>query len=139
MKRTLLILASTFTAAGITTYGIIPPLHQHVANGGSQWWLLALLIPAVMLMIGIGMAAVGDSKRDSARWHRTYQDEQAAQARTDAVEDTFRTARHALWANPYGDHPLNLAGRPAVLTDAQRELAAEHAADKRYCDGLGDQ
>jgi len=138
MRRTLLILAGFFTAASLTAWGIIPPLHQHISHGGSQWWLLGLLIPAVMAMTGIAIAAKGDSARDNARWKRTYQEEQADQARTDLVDDTFRTASHALWANPHGDHPLNLAGRPAVLTEAQRELAAEHAADKRYHDGLGD-
>lgn len=34
--------------------------------------------------------------------------------------------------------PLNMAGKPAVLTAAQRELAADDAAWKRTQDGAGD-
>ncbi len=141
MKR--LLIALGFAAATtIVAASISPLVLARIKQGGSPWWSLSLLIPLVIAITGIYISA-DDRHRDAEKlptpqW-KTYAEmspeEQTLAARHGGTNISFWHNAYALWDQPW---PRNLAGQPAVLTGAQRELAAEHAADKRHMDGLGD-
>lgn len=89
----------------------------------NPWWLLMTAAAAYVLVRG----AIRDHNRalPPPRPDRT----------PDPVDARVGEVGALLGISP---QPTTLAGTPAVLTEAQRQLAAEDAAWKRNQDGLGD-
>lgn len=130
------------------------PLWEHLSNGGSWWWTSALLIPALVGLTGIALAVRVDNVASKIRW-RTYQEEEAEARRRTATVEARRaeaaavnamravggrylaesTAMTAAEAGQMLDETFGTTGNRRLAA----ELAAEHARDKRYMDGLGDQ
>lgn len=89
-----------------------PALYVHVyVSHGSQWWLLALLLPALIAVTGIATMVALDDDPDDIEW-RTHQQEQAAAAPKPSPLDGVAKAAGVLRTSPFLDHPLaGLNGR----------------------------
>lgn len=151
MKRLLIALGFSI-AAIVVAASIAGPLYEHIANGGSSWWQAAFFIPLIIAVTGISIAAKGEH-RDQAldvqqaptarQWH-VWDEElppelsptERGMVNRNGLLDAAWPDVERLWREPWREHPLN-GLRPAPTRD-QKDLAAEHAAEKRYYDGLGD-
>ena len=138
-RQPMLIALASGAAAIIAEPFIAPPIIDAQAHGASAWILWLIATPLLLPVVAIGVWAKLDSRRYRApvapHWHVIDEELPAQPSPTELAMERRNAANIT---NAFIRWPTNMAGRPAVLTDAQRDLAAEHAQEKRYHDGLGD-